>query len=229
MKKLLLVSALLIGAFFNGYAQKADSLAKKSSIVKIRSIKNPIYSIDGIKQEHSEFTISNLNPDSIAEVKILKNEDAIKLFGAEAIDGVILITTKSGKNNATNLELEQRLNLISGTKGTSELTHFKIYGNAPTETDSIKSISQPHVVFNGINANKSAFNNVMYILDGQKIEKSYMDSLNTDTIKSITVLKNDSAVAKYGLQASNGVVLITTKTINKTKFPDKPANKTLQN
>jgi TonB-linked SusC/RagA family outer membrane protein len=45
-------------------------------------------------------TISDINPDDIASISVLKGASASALYGSRAINGVILITTKSG-NGAT--------------------------------------------------------------------------------------------------------------------------------
>ena len=42
--------------------------------------------------------ISNINPDDIEEISVLKGSTASALYGSRATNGVILITTKSGKN-----------------------------------------------------------------------------------------------------------------------------------
>ena len=42
--------------------------------------------------------ISNINPDDIEEISVLKGSTASALYGSRAANGVILITTKSGKN-----------------------------------------------------------------------------------------------------------------------------------
>lgn len=41
--------------------------------------------------------ISEINPDNIAEISVLKGANAAALYGSRAANGVILITTKSGK------------------------------------------------------------------------------------------------------------------------------------
>jgi TonB family protein len=51
----------------------------------------------------------------------------------------------------------------------------------------------------------------LYILDGVIITKPKMDGINPELIESISVLKDQSAVAVYGQKGKNGVVLITTK------------------
>lgn len=50
----------------------------------------------------------------------------------------------------------------------------------------------------------------LYVIDGVPT-KEFLNSLNTEDIESISILKDASAAAIYGARAANGVVLITTK------------------
>jgi len=51
----------------------------------------------------------------------------------------------------------------------------------------------------------------LYIVDGKEATADTLKTLNPDDIMSITVLKDQSAVAKYGEKGRNGVILITLK------------------
>jgi len=55
----------------------------------------PLYIVDGIPLE-SEY-IENLNPNDIKSIQILKDASTASIYGARAANGVIIITTKSGK------------------------------------------------------------------------------------------------------------------------------------
>lgn len=55
--------------------------------------------------------ISNINPDDIEEISVLKGSTASALYGSRATNGVILITTKSGKNKK-GLGIEFNSNLV---------------------------------------------------------------------------------------------------------------------
>lgn len=48
-------------------------------------------------------------------------------------------------------------------------------------------------------------------VDGKKIENFNIDQIIADNIKEVTLIKNESAIEKYGPEAVNGVLLITTK------------------
>jgi TonB family protein len=62
-----------------------------------------------------------------------------------------------------------------------------------------------------------AENPPLYILDGKPIDAGEMKALDPVGIESISVLKDASATAIYGLKGVNGVILITTKAGKKTE------------
>ncbi|MCK8521815.1 hypothetical protein M0D21_09550 [Aquimarina sp. D1M17] len=51
----------------------------------------------------------------------------------------------------------------------------------------------------------------LIIIDGKKATKKEMEKLDSDDIKEINVYKGEKAIEKYGKEAKNGVVEITTK------------------
>ena len=68
----------------------------------------PVIYIDGVRVDNSEFALtsvggqtvsnlSNLNPNDIDNVEILKGPAAAAMYGTGGSNGVVLITTKSGK------------------------------------------------------------------------------------------------------------------------------------
>jgi TonB-linked SusC/RagA family outer membrane protein len=73
---------------------------------------DPLYVVDGVPISNSSgasstsldgaFDFGNrandINPDDIAEISILKGASAAALYGSRAANGVIMITTKTGKN-----------------------------------------------------------------------------------------------------------------------------------
>jgi len=79
----------------------------------------PLYVVDGIpayeQQRNNESTIfngegylnplSNINPDDIKSISVLKDATASALYGADAANGVIIITTKAGEAGKTRLNV----------------------------------------------------------------------------------------------------------------------------
>jgi hypothetical protein len=51
----------------------------------------------------------------------------------------------------------------------------------------------------------------LIFVDGEKKTKKEMDALSPDQIKSIEILKGESAIKAYGAEAKDGVIKITTK------------------
>jgi TonB-dependent SusC/RagA subfamily outer membrane receptor len=78
----------------------------------------PVFYIDGVRVDNSEFALtsvggqtvsnlSNLNPNDIENIEILKGPAAAAMYGTGGSNGVVLITTKSGKmaqQGRTNIE-----------------------------------------------------------------------------------------------------------------------------
>lgn len=51
----------------------------------------------------------------------------------------------------------------------------------------------------------------LLVLDGQPVTGLSIDEINPDDIESVTVLKDAAATSLYGVRASNGVIVVTTK------------------
>ncbi|MDR1556088.1 MAG: TonB-dependent receptor [Tannerellaceae bacterium] len=69
------------------------------TMVRIRGINTindngPLYVIDGVSSRNSD--LSSINPNDIESLQVLKDASAAAIYGAQAANGVILITTKKG-------------------------------------------------------------------------------------------------------------------------------------
>ena len=96
--------------------------ATKVSIRGFRSANGnnqPLYVVDGVPIRNSQGSqlnsllsgghdggdgMSNLNPDDIASINVLKGASASALYGTEAANGVIMITTKRGQAGGTRVD-----------------------------------------------------------------------------------------------------------------------------
>lgn len=52
------------------------------------------YVIDGVRLSPDEYARFRLRPEEIVSVKIMKEREAVRRYGAEAARGVVIITTK---------------------------------------------------------------------------------------------------------------------------------------
>ena len=83
----------------------------------INASNDPLYVIDGVyvnsgslqrvsTQGQANNPLSDINPDDIENITVLKDANATAIYGARAANGVILVTTKRGKyNNAPKVNL----------------------------------------------------------------------------------------------------------------------------
>ena len=68
--------------------------------------------------------ISDINPDDIESIEILKGASAAAIYGSKASNGVILVTTKRGREGRSRVSFGQRLGYydLSNTLGTRRFT-----------------------------------------------------------------------------------------------------------
>lgn len=66
----------------------------------IRASSSPLYVVDGIPFDGS---ISSINPNDIESITILKDASAGALYGARAANGVVMLTTKKGKEGRASI------------------------------------------------------------------------------------------------------------------------------
>lgn len=66
---------------------------------------SPLYIVDGMPYEGA---ISNLNPQDIESMTVLKDAAASAIYGARGANGVIIITTKKGKNRDAEVKFDAR-------------------------------------------------------------------------------------------------------------------------
>lgn len=160
----------------------------------------PLIVIDGIpmanpvtSQQESEYSgrdggdaMSNLNPDDIASINVLKGASAAALYGSMASNGVIMITTKKGREGsvrvdfASNITMETPLvkpelqdrygAIVSGTQLNNKSWGDKITGKA-------------------LGANRmddffrtgSSYINSISLNGGTEVSQSYISYANTTT------------------------------------------------
>ncbi|MBF9221802.1 SusC/RagA family TonB-linked outer membrane protein [Hymenobacter ruricola] len=61
---------------------------------------SPLYVVDGVQVENA---LSVISPQDIASVDVLKDASATAIYGARGANGVVIITTKGGREGRTNV------------------------------------------------------------------------------------------------------------------------------
>ena len=70
---------------------------------------SPLYVVDGQQLDN----IDNIDPNDIASLEVLKDGATAAIYGSKAANGVVLITTKSGKSGELKIELSQTTGINS--------------------------------------------------------------------------------------------------------------------
>jgi TonB-dependent starch-binding outer membrane protein SusC len=94
---------------------------------------DPLYVVDGM----IGVPISQVNPNDIESIDVLKDASAAAIYGSRAANGVIVVTTKRGKNGKTVVSfgnyvavqsIARKLDLLDGDGYRAEVT--RVYGAA---------------------------------------------------------------------------------------------------
>lgn len=84
----------------------------------------PLVQIDGVTREMEDFT--QMDPNDIESISVLKDASATAVFGVQGANGVILITTKRGKEGKAKISFSSVNSVIMPTK-TVELANAYQY------------------------------------------------------------------------------------------------------
>jgi len=162
--------------------QITSSAAPGSSpIVSIRGTgtilagRNPIYVVDGIITDR----IDNINSDDIVTMDILKDASSLAIYGSRGANGVIIITTKSGKEG----EIQINVSSYYGTKDVlskvnmANSSSFANFSNLAFGTNRF-STTQPYNTdwFDEITRTGSVMNQNISISGGNEKTKAFFSA-----------------------------------------------------
>ncbi|MCF0174669.1 MAG: TonB-dependent receptor plug domain-containing protein, partial [Bacteroidales bacterium] len=109
----------------------------------ISSSNEPLYIVDGIPVEGA---LNNISPNDIENISVLKDASSAAIYGSRATNGVVLITTKSGKAGTAKISY----NMQAGVQTHGHLTemanteeYIKIYNEAATADNAVSGIKRP--------------------------------------------------------------------------------------
>lgn len=143
--------------------QRAGNQPGASAQIRIRGVRSitgsnePLVVLDGIPWEG---TLNDINPDDIASVDILKDASSTAIYGSRGANGVILLTSKKGRNGETRVT-------YSGYYGIGKVADpFPVFNSA--EYQSMRNIStwgagyQPEEIKGMANGRNTDWQDVMY-------------------------------------------------------------------
>ena len=98
--------------------------------------KSPLILIDNIELSASD--LARLQPDDIASFSIMKDATATALYGARGANGVILVSTKEGKEGPAKLNFRYERSMSSAARNlelADPITYMKLHNEAITTRD----------------------------------------------------------------------------------------------
>lgn len=107
----------------------------------ISSSNDPLYIVDGIPVEGA---LNNISPNEIENISILKDASSAAVYGSRATNGVVLITTKSGKSGVTKISYNTQLGFQTHghlTPMTNTDQYIELYNEA-AKADNQNSVVQ---------------------------------------------------------------------------------------
>ncbi len=124
----------------------------------------PLYVVDGIPINGS---LNTINPSDIESVSILKDAGSTALYGNKAANGVILVTTKRGKNKNGEFNVNFSTSIVS--RGTREYDRlgpadlYEAYWEARRNAVAVPGVdSEADVTAASIAASAGTFNDLMH-------------------------------------------------------------------
>ena len=143
--------------------------------------------------------MEEIDLDNVASIFVTKDEEdkdvnyvTIKKVGEEKHKNVVMIRTDDEKK----IHVKRDKNIVVIKDSVSDEENEVILGDEDSRFFYIKDDGK---------------RKPLYYIDGKKSESKDFKNMSPDEIESISVLKGDTAVEKYGKKAKNGVIEVTTK------------------
>ncbi len=193
-------------------APDANAAIRIRGVATINGSAKPLYVIDGVQVgDNANF----LNPADIESIEVLKDASATAIYGAAGANGVIMVTTKHGKQGATHLT-------ISADYGVQTLSRTLEVGDVDQYAKNIRTAraNDGNVLQNQIFAEQ--YDGRRKNIDWQKemtrvsLKQQYNISAsggkeNTQSSFSLSYLNNDGIVVNTNYKRLTGRADVTSK------------------
>ncbi|MBN9298176.1 MAG: TonB-dependent receptor [Filimonas sp.] len=187
----------------------------------INSGNGPLYVIDGIMSDNANY----INPNDIESIEVFKDASSAAIYGARGANGVILITTKKGKDGRPliNATYTHTIGQLAHKLRTTSADELRLYrkmrgdGNAGANVDSLNPYLNQDNDFQDLmfrTAHKQVF--TVSASGGQKGLTFYTGATYTDD-RSIVInswIKRIQARANIEYQASKKLKIVNNLSVS---------------
>jgi len=232
MKKLFLLIVLFV--FVSGYTLLAQTIVITGTVTSSVAGEGPIpgvtvivkgTTIGAITDASGKYSITvPANATTLVFSYIGMKSQEIEIGGRKVIDGILtsdLVGLNEVVVTAFGIKRQAKeLGVATAQVSDKQLTQAGVSNVVNGLTAKVSGL-QINTVNNGVNpatritlrGNRHflASNEALIVLDGVPVSADYLNSINPNDIGNVNILKGASASALYGNDASNGVLVITTK------------------
>ena len=214
---------------------QSSSQPGKGFKVNIRGVgtignSSPLLIIDGINAGTADDGLNGLNPNDIESIDVLKDAASAAIYGARAANGVILVTTKQGKEGKISLQYDgfvgwsnaYKVPAMLGAKDYMNVineTYFNTYGSVPQWNTLVPQsiLDRVNQGWNGTdwfkayeNKNALQFSHAV-TLNGGTDRSKFSISLNYSSNEGIMGGDNASSYKRYGGRINSDHVVLRGK------------------
>lgn len=116
----------------------ASAKIRVRGTTSINKSSDPLYVVDGII---STSGLDGLNPQDIESLQVLKDASSTAIYGSRGANGVVLITTRSGKEGKASITLDAKVGLSSVRKAYNLMTPYE-YALALNDIRGAETVSE---------------------------------------------------------------------------------------
>jgi TonB-linked SusC/RagA family outer membrane protein len=169
-------------------------------IGSIQASASPLWVIDGAIANTTDLTVntttanplSSINPDDIESISVLKDAAATAVYGSQAANGVILVTTRKGRGGKTRINFSTEI-------GQNQLA-FKNKNNRSLTTAETQTLLRESLINDGDAADNAGADALILDPNYYGLPADYL-STNTDWLNKVT---RKGSQQQYNLSMSGG-------------------------
>jgi TonB-dependent SusC/RagA subfamily outer membrane receptor len=167
---------------------------------------NPIYILEG--KQISKEEMEKITAERIESVTVLKGESATELYGTRGANGVVEIKLKDGQS-AQKAASSNEVTVVGYSKAVQKTSSPEVITMTFRKNDAASDINWPN--WAAIERVGKVSEQVLYIVNGEEMSEEAIKDIQPTKIESITILKGDKAIKKYGAKGRQGVMEIQLK------------------
>ncbi len=171
----------------------------------ISASNQPLFVVDGIPVTQEDQGVSNnqptnpladLNPADIESIEVLKDASAAAIYGSRASNGVVIITTKRGREGRTNIDVNYQY-------GLSDPTRMVGFLNAGEYRELYTEATLRFLGIDPITATEEDKNDARQILEDALID-GFNSDFETNTNWEEQAFNDEAGLQQLDLSASGG-------------------------